>query len=311
MRKFDQSSLELGQIAFFLETNAAIDAERLVTFLGRFATRRGTRNALPPYSVEVVELRIGSLFGRVRARFRNDEVDIERVSRIHKRAMERVDPAVRQARAAEQSLIIQQQAIGASRLQNKLLAATLAATVVGVWISQEANADSECVGGMMMYDGVSRVEVWTCEDHYVIHRENVPAYDRLANPVDTSQITDAVLGTLDEQREAIETASRRHAEAMQIPIELSRDLQGNAKYAAKLTGLVSKRDENTLIFSPEDEGASDELILIPPKDATMLVGEKYYVLGTVFHGDTDPPILVAQSLRHVVASLRKSRPRKK
>ena len=190
MFEFDPSLLQPGEIAFCLQTNHLVSADRFAAFLRAFDETDAAQR-LPRHDIEIVALATGSIFGKVRVRFRQDigSPDVGHVRTELERATNRSpDTAAAILASIDQKLsVIVDEAKAARRGGGEIKWTTRAALILAAAtlvndIAADARGEESpgscatLVADLMEHDGVSDIDLW-CDGHHVrVGRNDVPAY---------------------------------------------------------------------------------------------------------------------------------------
>lgn len=189
--------LEADELTFYFETNGTIATDRFAMFLELLGTAWRTED-LPPYALDILELKTGSLFGKLRLRFldalsteaaaalRERVEELERRLNTDERALDAAirsaEASERQARAAEADNDIQRAIVKATRLGIAVSAGLATAGLVyGIArdaMREEGNYCADLIAQIMDKDGVSSIELAGVGCRMVLKREDVPAYRR-------------------------------------------------------------------------------------------------------------------------------------
>lgn len=176
-------ALQPDEVAFWLITNSSIDAGRFVVFLESFLYGDHTRR-LPPFSVQIAELRTGSIFARLQFLFSSEEDVDGRIEQLERDVAELRQAATIRAAASDhwqerQTIAAEGQLqIAKAGLHTNQYLAALATLTLVLGYAEYVRADVHSQPGqgttaVIEQDGVSAVEMYCSNGAVIITRGDV------------------------------------------------------------------------------------------------------------------------------------------
>lgn len=187
MRTIDNRELAADEFAFRLDTNRAVDVARFLAFLECLRWTSGG-GGVPRYDLAIVEFSKGSIFGRLRVRWR-DDLTAERMDRmqaeLQKLQEENLTHSRRAIEAAERQAVAAEQSNEISRSNRNWTAvgaisgvAVLVMTIGACVKSEHPNPCSTAAADLMEHDDVASFTMWARDCIVVIDKRDVPEVQR-------------------------------------------------------------------------------------------------------------------------------------
>ncbi len=174
---FDRRDMQDGDIAFFLDTNDLVPAAAAIQFLELFQPE-ATGFGPGDYTLEIIQLKAGSLGGWLRPHYDKKLVRPERFERIRNRyqaAMSPLNPVLDQVATQRAANRIGAENLGVSQQNLRMTAAMIVATVITPMLTSDANPQS-VAATILMASGVSKIDLWTIDTNWRVTRDRVPMY---------------------------------------------------------------------------------------------------------------------------------------
>lgn len=319
MRSIDTSLFEPDEFAIYLETNAPIDLGRMMRLLSQIE-KVSKQGPVPATGLEVLQLKSGSLFARLRPNYGVKSLSTAQEKRIRKRydqLMAEAGSAVREDSPQNEANRLTAQGNSEAAKQTRLMIAALAVSIVVPMISDRPSDLRDTIADMMKNDGVTCVQVVTASQKFAVERCDVPAYQDREVAEAINGLTEAIKDNIAVREQWTEALQRRVQEALPPAEEWVRrlserpsaaerqerdpSLPPGTAYGGILTGIVRPKSGDVYIFEADaGEGEGEQsYILVPPPDLAVTDNLRYEILGQVYrHGD-NLPIFVAGSMRPV------------
>ena len=178
---FDNSTLKAGEIAFYLAGNHAVDASRFAALLDCFAWT-GPNAIVPPYELDIVELKKGSIFAKLALRW-SDDTPNDRQLDLMVAELERLRGSVDKLNVTVTNIGggLSEDGRRADRKANWSLALGalgLLYTVTHDFADASPNRCATVLADLMEKDEVPAIKMWSPDCAFTIEKRNVPEVQR-------------------------------------------------------------------------------------------------------------------------------------